>query len=154
MLALVPVSKLDYFYLYKMKNDTCSPFQGGSAFVLGELFPQADVMGVDLAPPYVRFSRAFKSVRNATNVEFYQANAEDLSFIESDSIDFVNFAYVLHEMPEINSKRIVDEMFRILKPGGIINGFDAPYVRNPILRAYFVSSNSWDEDWHNQVEFS
>lgn len=124
---------------------------GGSAFVLGEIFPNAQVMGVDLAPGYIRFCRAEKEVRNASNVEFYQANAEDLSFIESDSIDFVNFAYVLHEMPAVNAKRIVDEMYRVLKPGGVINGFEAPYKRNSFVRDYFVSSNNWDEDWHNQV---
>ena len=129
-----------------MKKDT-SPFQGGSAFVLGELFPQADVMGVDLAPPYVRFSRAFKSVRNATNVEFYQANAEDLSFIESDSIDFVNFAYVLHEMPEINSKRI--EWFRWVELRKLFTFEHPPHMRAPgkffrkfafIIRLFFPSA--------------
>ena len=44
-----------------------------------------------MAPAYIRFDRAAKEARNATNVEFFQANAEDLFFIESDSIDFINF---------------------------------------------------------------
>ena len=64
---------------------------GGSAFVLGELFPEAKVMGIDLAPTYIRFDRAEKQIRKASNVEFYQANAEDMFFIESNSVDFINY---------------------------------------------------------------
>ena len=47
---------------------------GGSAFVLGELFPQAQVVGIDLSPAYIRFCRAHKELRQADNVDFYQAN--------------------------------------------------------------------------------
>ena len=130
-----------------------------------------------MAPAYIRFDRAAKEARNATNVEFFQANAEDLFFIESNSIDFINFgrhfyffsnffslritisiiwfwtAYVLHEMPANNSKRIVNEMYRVLKPGGVLNGFESPFKRNSYVRDYFVSTNTWDEDWHVQVFF-
>ena len=53
-------------------------------------------------------------------------------------------------MPAVNARLIVQEMFRILKPGGILNGFEVPYKRNPLVRDYFVSTNNWDEDWHNQ----
>ena len=141
--------------LYEGRNPTkildVGTGTGGSAFVLGEMFPQAQVIGVDLAPGYIRFCRAHKEARNATNVDFFQANAQELSFLESDSVDFINFAYVLHEMPAVNAKKVVDEMYRVLKPGGIINGFEVPYKRNSIVRNYFVSTNNWDEDWHNQV---
>ena len=145
--------------LYKTQQDSIDPQvildigtgTGGSAFVLGQLFPQAHVLGIDLAPAYIRFNRAHKEIRQAENVDFYQANAENLEFIESDSIDFINFAYVLHEMPADNAKAIVREMFRVLKPGGVVNGFEVPYKRNSIVRDYFVSSNTWDEDWHVQV---
>ena len=145
--------------LYKTQQDSIDPQvildigtgTGGSAFVLGQLFPQAHVLGIDLAPAYIRFNRAHKEIRQAENVDFYQANAENLEFIESDSVDFINFAYVLHEMPAENAKAIVREMFRVLKPGGVVNGFEVPYKRNSIVRDYFVSSNTWDEDWHVQV---
>ena len=49
-------------------------------------------------------------------------NGEDMSLFETDSFDFINFAYVLHEMPAENSKRMADEMFRVLAPGGTLNG--------------------------------
>jgi len=123
---------------------------GGSAFVLGKLFPEAKITGVDMSPGYIRFCRAHGKLRNASNVEFYQGNAEDLSFISSNSVDFINFAYVLHEMPAVNSKKVVEEMFRILKPGGRINGFEVPFFRNPIMRYVTILFNNWNEDWHNE----
>ena len=76
---------------------------------------------------------------------------ENLEWVESDSVDFINFAYVLHEMPEKNAKTMVREMFRVLKPGGVINGFEVPYQRNPIAREFYVSMNTWNEDWQVQV---
>ena len=74
-----------------------------------------------------------------------------MEWVESDSVDFINFAYVLHEMPEENAKTMVREMFRVLKPGGVINGFEVPYQRNPIAREFYVSMNTWNEDWQVQV---
>ena len=49
---------------------------GGSAFVLGELFPEAWVVGIDLAPPYIRFCRAHKELRGAQNVDFSRILAD------------------------------------------------------------------------------
>ena len=45
-----------------------------SAFVMGEMWPEAQVIGVDLAPPYIRFCREWQKDREvpSDNVEFYQ----------------------------------------------------------------------------------
>jgi hypothetical protein len=45
---------------------------GFSAFVLGQLFPGAEIVAVDLAAPYVRMARQWAGLRNATNIAFYQ----------------------------------------------------------------------------------
>ena len=90
-------------------------------------------------------------MRNAPNVEFYQGNAEDLFYIESDSVDFLNFAYVMHEMPKENAKLVAQEMYRVLKPGGILNGFEVPFVSNPISREVYILFQTWGNDWHVQV---
>ena len=73
--------------------------------------------------------------------------------IDRPKLKHVILAYVLHEMPANNSKRIVKEMYRVLKPGGVLNGFESPFKRNSYVRDYFVSTNTWDEDWHVQVLF-
>merc|ERR1712002_1265821 len=103
---------------------------GFSAFVLAEMFPEAEVIAIDLAAPYIRMARQWQELRNATNIQFYHANAEDLSWLDTESIDLINYAYVIHEMPADNAKRVIDEMYRLLVPGGVMNGFEVPFVEN------------------------
>ncbi|XP_066275875.1 demethylmenaquinone methyltransferase-like [Branchiostoma lanceolatum] len=120
-----------------------------SAFVFGEMFPESDVIGVDLAAPFIRFCRLWKSHRpgGAPNVKFYQDNGEKLHFPDS-TFDVVNFAYVLHEMPAENARRALLEAQRVLKPGGTLNVIEPPYYNNPVERLTFVEFNTWGHHWN------
>ncbi|XP_022100236.1 uncharacterized protein LOC110984384 [Acanthaster planci] len=118
-----------------------------SAFALGEIFPNAEVIAIDLAPAYIRFCRMWKKKRGAPNVFFYQANGEATPF-ESESFDIVQFTYVLHEMPQQNSKRVLREIHRLLKPEGVVSGFDVLYWQNPEWRQMNVESSTWGEPWN------
>jgi len=120
---------------------------GFSAFVLAEMFPEAEVIAIDLAAPYIRMARQWQELRNATNIRFYHANAEDLSWLDTESIDLINYAYVIHEMPADNAKRVIDEMYRLLVPGGVMNGFEVPFVENVAERWGYTEFNTWGHDW-------
>jgi ubiquinone/menaquinone biosynthesis C-methylase UbiE len=120
---------------------------GFSAFVLAKIFPEAEVVAIDLAAPYIRMARKWQTLRNVSNIEFYHANAEDLSWLESESFDFINYAYVLHEMPAENALRIIDEMYRVTAPGGTMNGFEVPYPGNTAERLAYVEFNTWGHVW-------
>merc|ERR1711962_1274437 len=85
-----------------------------------------------------------------TNVQFYHANAEEMSWLESETFDFINYAYVLHEMPADNAIRVVDEMYRLLKAGGTMNGFEVPFVDNLAARETYVLFNTWGHSWQEQ----
>ena len=82
-----------------------------------------------------------------SNVEFYAANAEDLSWLESESFDFINYAYVVHEMPAMNALNIINEMYRLLRPGGTMNGFEVPFFDSQIEREIGVLFNTWGYNW-------
>eukprot|EP00095_Tigriopus_kingsejongensis_P004512 maker-scaffold427_size174323-snap-gene-0.44 protein:Tk04512 transcript:maker-scaffold427_size174323-snap-gene-0.44-mRNA-1 annotation:"hypothetical protein BRAFLDRAFT_126511" len=118
-----------------------------SAFALAEMFPEAEVIGVDLSAPFVRFCRKWLEVRQTPNVQFYYANGESLDFLVDESFDFINFAYVLHEMPGPNAQMIMDEMFRLLSPGGTLNGFEVPYFANPTMAEIYALINTWGFQW-------
>ena len=120
---------------------------GFSAFVLAEMFPEAEIIAIDLAAPYIRMAKQWQSLRNITNIQFYQANAEDMSWLESESFDFINYAYVLHEMPAENCLMIIDEMYRLLIPGGTMNGFEVPFIENPVEALAYVEFNTWGHQW-------
>jgi len=120
---------------------------GFSAFTFAKVFPEAEVIGIDMAPPYIRFARQWNELRNVSNVQFYAANAEDLSWLESESFDMINYAYVLHEMPSDNAMRVIREMHRLLRPGGTMNGFEVPYFDSALEREIAVVFNTWGHDW-------
>jgi len=123
---------------------------GFSAIVLAEMFPEAEVVALDLAAPYIRMARMWAEMRNITNIKFYQANAEDMSWLESETFDFINYAYVLHEMPADNAIRVVNEMYRLLKVGGTMNGFEVPFVDNLAARETYVLFNTWGHSWQEE----
>jgi len=125
---------------------------GFSAFVLAQLFPEAEVVAIDLAAPYIRMARQWQDLRNITNIQFYHANAEDLSWLEDESFDFINYAYVLHEMPAENCLRIIDEMYRIMAPGATMNGFEVPFVDDLAMRLAYVEFNTWGHAWDAEGE--
>ena len=122
---------------------------GFSAFVLAEIFPEAEVIAVDLSAPYIRMARTWQGLRNVTNVNFYQATAEDLFWLVSESFDLINFAYVLHEMPAFNALNIIGEIHRLLRPGGTMNGFEIPFVENEINREVYTIFNTWGHSWED-----
>ena len=91
----------------------------------------------------------WNELRNVSNVQFYAANAEDLSWLESESFDFINYAYVLHEMPAVNALKVISEMYRLLAPGGSMNGFEVPFFENAIEREIGVLFNTWGYSWED-----
>ena len=64
-----------------------------------------------------------KDQKGLTNVHFYQDNAE-MTHFESASFDLIQYSYVLHEMPAANCERVIKEAMRLLKPGGVLSGFE------------------------------
>jgi len=122
---------------------------GFSAFTYARVFPESEVIGVDLAAPYIRFARMWNEIRNVSNVEFFAGNGEDLSWLESESFDIINYAYVLHEMPAVNAINIIKEMHRLLKPGGSMTGFEVPFPDSVIEREIMVNSNTWGYSWQD-----
>ncbi|MCL6647448.1 MAG: class I SAM-dependent methyltransferase [Chloroflexi bacterium] len=99
---------------------------GTSAMALARLFPQAEVIGIDLAPHFVRFARKWAERERIPNVTFYLQHAGETVFAD-DSFDIVNESYVLHEMPQPEAAKIVHEMRRVLRPGGRASWVDVIY---------------------------
>ena len=52
-----------------------------------------------------------------------QDNGESTHF-DADTFDIVQYSYVLHEMPMENAHALLSEAYRILKPGGVLSGFE------------------------------
>jgi ubiquinone/menaquinone biosynthesis C-methylase UbiE len=99
---------------------------GTTALCFAQVFPNAEVIGIDLSAPYIRFARQWAAERGITNVKYYQQNAQHTIF-EDASFDIVHFTYVLHEMYVDDAKQILRELYRLTKRGGRLSMFDGTY---------------------------
>jgi ubiquinone/menaquinone biosynthesis C-methylase UbiE len=95
---------------------------GKSTWVLKQAFPQAEVIGVDLAAPCLKLAHA-KCEAMGLPIRFIQADAADTG-LEAASADLVTATMVIHELPQPALKAFFAEAARLLKPGGILRVLD------------------------------
>jgi SAM-dependent methyltransferase len=91
----------------------------------------ADVVASDLSPGMLAVVEAV-AARHDTRVTTMQLSAEDLSPIPDASIDVVYAANLLHH---VDIARCLDEVRRVLKPGGMAAFWD-PVAYNPVINVY------------------
>jgi ubiquinone/menaquinone biosynthesis C-methylase UbiE len=120
---------------------------GQLTVALKEQFPDADVYGIDIAGPMLRYAHK-RAVDLDLDVRFIQRLAEDTG-LDSGSVD-VAAAYILfHEVPAVAARRICAEAFRILRPGGV---FDVTDFATGALRSQeppFATYRSWADHQYN-----
>jgi SAM-dependent methyltransferase len=97
---------------------------GHSTVPYKELFPDAEVIGIDVAGPQVRYAHA-RAKGLGQDVAFLQRNAEDTGF-EAGSFDLVVSHILLHETSGKAMPKIFKECHRLLKPGGYMIHADLP----------------------------
>jgi ubiquinone/menaquinone biosynthesis C-methylase UbiE len=90
---------------------------GLGAFLVARRFPEAEVVGVDLAPRMLAEARRKMPPELAGRVRFEEADAEQLPFPPA-SFDRVLLSLVLHQLADPTAA--VREAFRVLRPGGLV----------------------------------
>jgi len=105
--------------------------------MLGAALPdEAKLFGVDLSPHYI--ARAREVLPRDLDVSLVCDNAEKLPFLDG-SFDVATSAYLLHELPPEVRSRVLTEMARVVRPGGLvvvadsIQLADAPELEREIL---------------------
>ncbi|CTQ70389.1 23S rRNA (guanine(745)-N(1))-methyltransferase [Roseibium alexandrii] len=77
-------------------------------------FPRLSGIGLDLSEPYLNVARdRFKSPRAG----YVTAMAEELPFADN-SLDVVSCVFLFHELPPKIRRQVLNEIARVLKPGG------------------------------------
>jgi SAM-dependent methyltransferase len=97
---------------------------GHSTVPFKEQFPDAEVIGIDVGGPCVRYAHA-RAKALGHDVSFLQRSAEDTGF-EAGSFDLVVSHILLHETSGQAMPRIFRECHRLLKPGGLMIHADLP----------------------------
>ncbi|MFN6155899.1 class I SAM-dependent methyltransferase [Anabaena sp. AL09] len=86
-----------------------------------------NVTGLDASP--LSIQRAQKNVPNAKYIEAF---AEDMPFADN-LFDVVHTSAALHEMQSEQLPKIIKEVYRVLKPGGVFTLVDFHSPTNPIF---------------------
>lgn len=90
---------------------------GQSATALKKRFPQAEVWGLDIGAPVVRYAHR-RAVDMGLDVHFVQGLAEKTNFPDA-SFDIVHSFIVFHELPLDIGEQVAQEARRLLRPGGL-----------------------------------
>jgi SAM-dependent methyltransferase len=106
---------------------------GNSTAPWVKAYPETEAHGVDVAAPCLRYGH-MRANALGLPVHLSQQNAEKLNYPDNH-FDVVASALLFHETSRPAVKRIFEECFRVLKPGGVAIHFDGFFTgpQEPIL---------------------
>ena len=91
---------------------------GISTEYLHKSFPNSkSVSGIDLSPFYLSIAIS-RAMENSLPIQYFHKLAENTG-LKTDSFDLIVSSFMFHEIPEKSSQMIMNEIHRILKPGGV-----------------------------------
>lgn len=96
---------------------------GNSTIPWIKAFPDAEVHGIDVAAPCLRYGQARANAMGHT-IHLSQQNAEKTDFPDNH-FDVIASALLFHETARHAVTNIMTELHRILKPGGVMIHMDA-----------------------------
>jgi SAM-dependent methyltransferase len=123
---------------------------GHSTLPYVDAFPDAEVHGIDVAAPVLRYAHA-RAESLGKRVHFSQQNAEATSFPDAH-FDLIVSHILIHETSHAAVRRIVRESRRLLAPGGIVLHVETPPFRAlPPFEAFMLD---WDARNNNEPYWS
>jgi SAM-dependent methyltransferase len=121
---------------------------GHSTLPYKELFPDAEVWGIDVGGPMVRYAH-LRANRLGSRAHFAQSLAERTGFPDGH-FDLV-VSYILHhEIPADATRAVIAEARCLTRPGGVYYPIDF-HTGGPRAPARAMYSRWWDHRWNNEV---
>jgi len=117
---------------------------GHSTLTYCEKWPEAEVHGIDIGAPLLRYAHA-RTEHLGYAVHYSQQNAEQTDFPDGH-FDLIVSTAVIHETNRVATQRIFAECKRLLRPGGVMAHLEVP-VR-------YEHMGVWEQiraDWESQV---
>jgi ubiquinone/menaquinone biosynthesis C-methylase UbiE len=121
---------------------------GQMTVALKERFPEAEVWGVDVGGPMVRYSH-MRANDIGVGANFRQALAESTGFPDG-YFDIVTSYIVHHELPAEKTREVIKEAHRVTRKGGVYTplDFQTGGLTGP---AAALHARWWDHRWNNEV---
>ena len=95
---------------------------GLSTFALQEIYPQAQVTGLDLSSYFLAVAK-YRAEQNQAKINWVHACAESTG-LPNEAFDLVSLCLICHELPQSATRQIFAEARRLLRPGGHISIMD------------------------------
>jgi len=123
---------------------------GQLTVALKERFPDAEVWGVEVGAPMIRYGH-MRAVDEGVEVHFVQGLAEDTDFPDNH-FDIVASYIMHHEIPAHISRAVFKEAHRVLRPGGLYFPIDFYTGGRRGVPGIFSQYQEWkDHRWNNEV---
>jgi ubiquinone/menaquinone biosynthesis C-methylase UbiE len=119
---------------------------GHSTLPWKERYPEAEVTGIDVGAPSVRYAHG-RAQSYGVTANFAQKDAEHTGFAD-ESFDVIYSCMFLHEVPKKNIRAMFKEAYRMLKPGGVMLHYELP--PNKMLGAYDSFYLDWDSFYNKE----
>jgi ubiquinone/menaquinone biosynthesis C-methylase UbiE len=101
--------------------------------------PQASLFGTDLSPAYLRKANELLSQIPGELPQLLQANAEELPYVD-DYFHAVTSVFLFHELPATVRQTVIEQCFRVTKPGGVFIICDSIQLSDSPELAYMMDS--------------
>lgn len=115
-----------------------------------DVFPDAELHGVDIGAPLLRYAHARAEMLDR-RVHYSQQNAESLDFA-AGSFDLLVSSFFLHEQSVRSTQQILRECHRVLRPGGLMVHMELPPAAE--TDAYYSFYLDWDAYYNNEPHYA
>jgi ubiquinone/menaquinone biosynthesis C-methylase UbiE len=123
---------------------------GHNTLPLAIAYPDAEVIGIDIAEPLIRYAHARAVGLGIKNVVFRQANGQFTDYPDG-YFDWVQTTMFLHETSHKAMFGIIHEIYRMLRPGGLTLHIEQPQY-TPEMSHFETFMRDWDA-FHNNEPF-
>ncbi len=111
---------------------------GRTLHQLARAHPRLRLCGADLSPAYIK--RARKRLLEVDDITLAAENAEALPWADA-TFDLATSVYMFHELPRNARRNAVRELFRVVRPGGLVVIEDSAQLAEsralePVLRGF------------------
>jgi SAM-dependent methyltransferase len=124
---------------------------GNSTLPFAKIYPNAEIHGIDVASPCLRYAHARANALGVT-AHFSQQNAEQTNF-ENETFDLITSCLLLHETSHSAIPKIINEAYRLLKPGGWMMHLDVYPFHKQVIEPLYDFLKDW-EIINNNENFS
>lgn len=107
--------------------------------------PQASLFGTDLSPAYLRKANELLSQIPGELPQLLQGNAEELPYVD-DYFHAVTSVFLFHELPASVRQTVIEQCFRVTKPGGVFIICDSIQLSDSPELEYMM--DSFPETFH------